>query len=142
MFPLCRSLVLVGLALGASALPAAAQGGMPADSLAHARQLTIWFFSGQIDSVVAHLDSAGRGLEAESTYQRRFEELTSRVGVETEVLEEKFAKRNGSTQYWRTSRFSEFTSEPVVFRWAFNRNGEIIGIGMNPQSQAPPVDPD
>jgi hypothetical protein len=137
-----RTLTLAALAAGLSTVPAAAQTAMPADSLAYARQLTNWFFAGEIDSIVAHLDSSGQGIDAEVVWQKRLDELTARVGVETEVLEEKFAKRNGNTQYWRTSRFSDFTEEPVTFRWAFNKAGKIIGVGMNPQSKAPPIDPD
>ncbi len=140
MTPYRRTLAIAALATGLFATPATAQGAMPADSLAYARQLTTWFFAGQIDSVVAHLDSAG--LDAEVVWQEHLDRLTGRVGVETEVLEEKFAKRNGSTQYWRTSKFSQFTTEPVVFRWAFNKEGKIAGIGYSPQSHAPPVDPD
>lgn len=136
-----RSFALAALAAGLTAAPAAAQAGMPADSLAYARQLTAWFFAGQVDSIVAHSDSGGQGIDAEARVQERLEQLISRVGVETEVLEEKFAKRNGNTQYWRTSKFSEFTTEPVVFRWAFNKQGQIIGMGLSPQSQAPPIDP-
>ena len=140
MSPFQRSLAIAALAAGLSAAPTAAQTGMPADSLAYARQLTTWFFAGEIDSVVAHLDSAA--IDAEVVWQGRLDELTGRAGVETEVLEEKFAKRNGNTQYWRTSKFSQFTAEPIVFRWAFNKDGKIIGVGVSPQSQAPPIDPD
>ena len=66
--------------------------------------------------------------------------LTARAGLETEVLEEKFVKRNGNTQYWRTSNYTVF-DEPVLFRWAFNKQGQIVGMGLGPASDAPPIDP-
>jgi hypothetical protein len=73
--------------------------------------------------------------------QRGLEELTARAGLESEVLEEKFVRRNGMTQYWRTGTYTVF-EEPVLFRWAFNKQGQIAGMGYGPASQAPPIDPD
>ena len=60
-------------------------------------------------------------------------------GAEEKVLEEKFIKRNGRTQYWRTSKYS-IADEPVMLRFALDSNLTIIGIGMNPQRQAPRID--
>lgn len=137
-----RIFALVGLAGWLTAAPLAAQTGMPADSLAYARQITTWFFAGEVDSLVAHSDSGGQGIEAETEWQDRLASFTARVGTETEVLEEKFVKRNGNTQYWRTSKYSDYATEPVMVRWAFNREGQLIGAGVNPKSQAPPIDPD
>ena len=137
-----RTFALAGLAAGLSAAPLAAQDAMPADSLAYARQITTWFFAGEVDSLVAHSDSAGQGIEAETEWQDRLASVTARLGTETEVLEEKFVKRNGQTQYWRTSKYSEFAREPVMVRWAFNKQGQLIGAGLNPKSQAPPIDQD
>jgi len=56
------------------------------------------------------------------------------------VVEERFVKRNGQTQYWRTSKYS-LPSEPIMLRWVLNAKGEILGMGLNPASQAPPIDP-
>jgi len=134
-----------GSALAQSA-PAAkstpAAESMPADSLAHARKLTAWFFSGQADSVHAYMAVNDSGKKVSTDEIRAtLERMTGRAGAETKVVEEKFVKRNGSTQYWRTGEWSEFTDEPVVFRWAFNKSGRIVGIGFNPLSKAPPIDP-
>lgn len=139
MAPL-RSFLVLSLLAGAAA-PAAAQNGMPADSLAYARQITTWFFGGQLDSVHAHMDAEGRARIDLAGMQERLDEMTARAGAEVEVVEEKFVKRNGSTQYWRTSKYSTYTAEPLQLRWAFNPKGEIVGIGFNPLSQAPPIDP-
>ena len=142
MSALRRTFALVGLAVGLTTTSLAAQTGMPADSLAYARQITTWFFAGEADSLVAHSDSGGQGIEAEAEWQDRLASFTARIGTETEVLEEKFVKRNGSTQYWRTSKYSNYTTEPFMIRWAFNKQGQLIGAGINPKSQAPPIDPD
>ena len=127
-----------GSGLGAQgAVPAA----MPADSLAHARTLTEWFFTAKHDSVLPHFATDGERQMTVAELQERLEGLVARAGLETEVLEEKFVKRNGMTQYWRTSKYSVY-EEPVLFRWAFNKQGQIAGMGLGPASQAPPIDPD
>lgn len=113
---------------------------MPADSLAHARKLTEWFFTAQHDSVLPHFATDGESMTT-AELQNRLEQLTSRAGLESEVLEEKFVKRNGLTQYWRTGKYTVF-EEPVLFRWAFDKQGRIAGMGVGPASQAPPIDPD
>jgi len=118
-----------------------AQTAMPVDSLAHARHLTDLFFSGKQDSVLAHFDSEGRAQMSVAELQDRLEELAGRAGLESEVLEEKFVKRNGMTQYWRTGKYTLY-EEPILFRWAFNKQGEIAGMGVGPASQAPPIDPE
>jgi len=130
-------LVLASLLAGGSA---AAQTPKPADSLALCRQYTLWFFSGQMDSVLAHHAPEARDERTKDALQERLVEMTMRGGTEVEVLEEKFVKRNGRTQYWRTSKFTDF-EEPLLFRWALDPQLQIIGMGMGPKSQAPPIDP-
>lgn len=138
---LLRPIAFFAVLFAAAALPAHGQDTMPADSLAYARQLTNWFYGGQADSVFAHLDPEGRQRGSVTEIQDQLAQITVRAGVETEVVEEKFVKRNGNTQYWRTAKFSEFTAEPLLFRWAFDKQGQIIGVGFGPASQAPPIDP-
>lgn len=130
-------LVLASLLAGGSA---AAQATKPVDSLALCRQYTQWFFTGQMDSVFAHTASDARADQSTEALQQRLEQMTVRAGTEVEVLEEKFVKRNGRTQYWRTSKFTDF-EEPLLFRWALDSQLQIIGMGMGPKSQAPPIDP-
>ena len=138
----CIRRSLLALAVLAAGTGSPAAQSMPADSLAHARKLTSWFFAGQADSILAYMAPSEDGEqisidEIRSTLDR----MTGRAGTEVELVEEKFIKRNGNTQYWRIAKWSEFTDEPVVFRWAFNKSGRIIGIGFNPISKAPPIDP-
>lgn len=111
------------------------------DSLAVARQYTAWFYTGEVDSLMAH---HAADVPRDSTLRRRvtqsMEQLALRAGTETSVIEEKFVKRNGRTQYWRTAKFTDF-AEPILLRWVINPDGSIGGVGMGPLSQAPPIDP-
>ncbi len=122
----------------AAAAPAA---GAPIDSLALARKYTAWFFAGEMDSVLAHHNAEGRAEMTTAKLQERLMEVASRAGEEDSVIEEKFVKRNGQTQYWRTARFTTFTDEPLVFRLVILPTGEIGGMGFNPLSRTPPIDP-
>lgn len=112
------------------------------DSLALARQYTVWLYTGQVDSLFAHHPADA---QKDTTLRQRIrasvDQLALRAGTETRVIEEKFVKRNGRTQYWRTATFSDFPAEPLLVRWVLNPDGTIGGIGMGPLSQAPPIDP-
>jgi len=111
------------------------------DSLALARQYTVWFYTNQVDSLIAHYSADTR---RDTTLRRdiaaQMEQLALRAGTETGVVEEKFVKRNGRTQYWRTAKFTDF-AEPILLRWVINPDGTIGGMGLGPKSQAPPIDP-
>ena len=137
---LVTALTLAALIVPAAGSGLSAQASMPADSLAHARKLTEWFFTARHDSVLPYFAPDGDRQMTTGELQERLEGLTARAGLETEVLEEKFVKRNGNTQYWRTSNYTIF-DEPVLFRWAFNKQGQIVGMGLGPASDAPPIDP-
>jgi hypothetical protein len=111
------------------------------DTLALARQFTVWLYTGQVDSLFAHHPAdAQRDTTLRQRIRASVDQLALRAGTETAVIEEKFVKRNGRTQYWRTAKFSDF-GEPLLVRWVLNPDGTIGGIGMGPLSQAPPIDP-
>lgn len=118
-----------------------AQAAMPADSLAHARHITELFFTARHDSVLTYFPAEDRAEVTVAVLQERLEGFAARAGLESEVLEEKFVKRNGMTQYWRTGKYTNY-DEPIIFRWAFNKQGQIVGMGVGPASQAPPIDQD
>jgi hypothetical protein len=114
---------------------------LPNDSMELARKYTAWFYTNQADSIVAHLDSAARGQpEMKSQYESRAADLAARAGTEKMLMDEKFITRSGARQYWRTAMFTNF-AEPILLRWVIGPKGEIMGIGMSPLSQAPPIDP-
>jgi hypothetical protein len=153
-----KPIALAALAiLGAVAAPAGAQAPavskdaptalakpaqLPADSMDLGRRYTRWLYAGQVDSLVARHTADARADTARlaASLRSALADLTARAGTETQVVEERFVTRNGRRQYWRTARFSSF-AEPVMVRWIILPSGEIMGLGMNPASQAPPVDP-
>ena len=104
------------------------------------RKFTQWLFTAQFDSLFAHADADGQQtLGKPEEMQAHLDELVARLGDESEVIEEKVVMRNGKPQYWRTSNYS-LAPEPFMLRWVIVK-GQIMGIGMNPASQAPPIDP-
>ena len=112
----------------------------PVDSFALGRKWTQWLYAGQIDSLLAAYEPPQNVAEARQSLERTVQMLIERAGDEVSVIEEKFVRRNSNTQYWRTAKFSNFAAEPLMVRWAVNKRWEIIGIGLNPASQAPPID--
>ncbi len=132
-------LAIVAILLAAPTLKA--QSAAPRDSLAFARQVAEWFYTSQVDSLWAHTGAeVQKKLEKPEKYMEFLGELTGRAGAEEKLMEEKFVKRSGNTQYWRTSKYA-LADEPLMLRFAFSKDFQIIGVGMNPASEAPPVDP-
>ena len=144
----------------AAALPAAAQSPSPLpqpspapavapqgavespmkDSLAHARRLMRLWNAGQVDSLMAFVAPQDRERMTRDRVLGMIADLAARVGEEEQVLDEKFVKRNGQTQYWRTAKYS-LAPEPMLMRWVLSPQGHVIGQGFGPASQAPAVDP-
>lgn len=116
------------------------QGAAAIDSLSLARKWSEWLYKNQLDSLVDAFEPDSRNLETQKSLERTLTQLVSRGGNEVSVVEEKFVKRNGYTQYWRIAKFALYDAEPIVLRWAVNPKWQIIGIGINPLSASPPVD--
>lgn len=132
------AVLIVGMLLVSSSLDA--QQATRPDSLSLARQYTGWFYTAQFDSLVAHHSAEDRAdPNLRGSLERALAQLTSRAGTELEVIDEKFVMRSKQRQYWRTARFNGY-DEPILLRWVLSAEGEIIGIGMGPASQAPPID--
>jgi len=147
---------ILALLLAVMAVPAAGQTNPPAAPAATAapavnytdtqwvllgRKVTEWFFAGQTDSILAHSspDVLDRMGGATGLLEAR-DQLLSRAGSEVEVITDKMTKRKGNPQYWRESKY-ELPPEPIVLRFVFNAQAQIIGIGMGPASQTPAPDP-
>lgn len=142
----------IALALALTASAAAAQGGAtpPApgptmattrtDSLALARKYTAWFYTGQMDSLWAHQSAEAKQGNSPDQLLQTLMQLSGQVGVEEKVVEERFVRRLGKTQYWRTSQFSG-GGEAFMLRMVLTPQGEFAGFGFNTRSQAPPIDP-
>ncbi len=109
--------------------------------MALGRKVNTWFFEGQADSLLAIADSTTRermgGIEG---VRRQMDMVGERAGIPLNVLVEKMTHRRGIPQFWWEAEFSSFTQEPIVIRWLFNEQGEMVGAGMGPKSQAPPPD--
>ena len=149
---------ILALTLVLAAAPAAAQTASTAAPAAAAaapavvltetqwillgRQVTEWLWAGQTDSILAH--SSPDAMEhmggAEGLVKAR-DELMARLGSETDVIADKMTKRKGNTQYWRESKYELGPPEPVVLRFVFNAQAQIIGIGIGPLNQVPAPDP-
>ena len=135
-----RSIFVAGLAL-AVALPLTAQEArLPADSMEIGQQYTKWFLAYEADSLwsrmTPEMQERNGGIDH---LVQMMDQVALQVGTEVEVLEERYVTRNGKPQFWHTGRFSEL-AEPVQIRWVIEPDGRISGAGINPASQAPPVD--
>ena len=114
--PRTRTLI-VTVALLVAASPAGAQDAFKQDSLAYARKVAAWLYSGQADSLFAnHSVDVRSRLRNSQALQDPIDELKTRAGAEEEVLAERSVKRKGRTQYWRTARFSRFQNQASLLR--------------------------
>src|SRR6185295_19461931 len=97
-----RRLLVATLAVAFAGSTAAGQSpAAPKDSLAFARKLSEWFFTAQKDSLWAHSSAdVQKMLEKPEAYVAALNDLSGRAGSEEKVVEEKFVKRKGNTQYW------------------------------------------
>ena len=115
---------------------------LPADSLQIARKYAQWFWTNNFDSINAHVPPADRRPEKREELSGTLAQISARVGTETQLVEERWVRRNGLRQYWRIARFSDFTDEPVALRIVITQDGSWGGVGVNPLSRVPPIDPE
>jgi len=134
------------IVLAACATPLHAQSParqpLPNDSLAIARRFATWIWTSQVDSLLAHSPAAERTTENRQQMLDGIAQMQSRVGNEVLLVEERWVRRNGNRQYWRIARFSDFADEAVALRIVISPSGEMMGVGINPLSQVPSVDPE
>jgi hypothetical protein len=123
------------------AAPAADSALSDARYLALGRQVTAWFFTGNTDSLVAHMSADVRTrLGGADGINRTIGAVQVHAGVEQEVVEEKMTRRRGKPQYWRESRYSEMSGETMIMRWVFDTRGQVVGFGLGPGSLTPAPD--
>ncbi len=144
-----RLLVALGATMLAAA-PLAAQDTAPAPVAAKpftateeahflelGKKVNGWFFEGHADSIAAIADSGARaGMGDVDGIRRMMDQIAERGGVPLTVLAEKMTRRNGTPQFWYEAEFSNFTDEPLVFRWLFNDQDRLVGAGVGPKSAA------
>jgi hypothetical protein len=141
------ALVLPMAAMAQAPAPAATRpkpAQLPKDSMEIGRRFAQWLLSSTTDSLISHIDASGKTPDELAAMRRNYEQtalqVAARAGTEVKVLEEKYITRNGMRQYWRTSEFSNMT-EPLVIRFIVGEKGQLLGSGVNPKSQTPPIDP-
>jgi len=129
----------------ATAAPLAAQSTAPAANdavlLKRGHDLTEWLFAGQADSILAYMaEDTRQQVGGKDGLLKTTRDIAFDVGAEAEIVEEKMTRRKGHPQYWRKGKYATFVREPMVFRWVFDDAGQVIGLGITPMSQTPPVD--
>ena len=140
-------LILTGLAALTLAGPLAAQvtpsTSVPTEvkQLALGHQLTDWFLASRMDSIVARMpDDVKERSGGVASLQRARAQLAERGGEEATLLEEKMTRRKGLAQYWRAAMYTEFAQEPIVLRWLFSEESQVVVCGLGPLSQTPAPD--
>ncbi len=127
----------------ASATAAPAPTGHPkvGNEMELGRKYIEWLYTARFDSLFAHMSEETRAeMESPDAMAAQWDQFTAQIGEEAKLLGEMVVMRKGNPQYWRTADFS-MSPEPIMIRWVIV-NGEIWGIGINPASQAPPIDPE
>ncbi len=121
------------------AAPLAAQSESP-DSLALGRKFTGWFFDGYADSLWNVMGEGTRGrLGGVEHIENMMDQMIERIGDEAEVVSESAQFRDdGVLEYRRLSEF-DLAPESIVWIWRTNDEGQIVGMGIRPESQAPPA---
>ena len=122
------------------AAPLAAQSES-ADSLELGRKYTGWFLDGESDSLWNVMGEGFRervgGIEG---IENMMDRVIDQVGDETDIVSETARLRDdGVLEYRRVSEF-DLAPEPIVWIWRTNDEGQIVGAGIRPESQAPPAD--
>ena len=125
-----------------AAAPATAPQRLPADSLDIARPFANWFLTYQADSLFAHLPpDAKQQVGSSADMSKQMMQFAAQAGTETELVEERWVRRNGKRQYWRKAVYS-IAPEPVLLRLVILPDGTLGGIGLSQASQPPPIDPE
>ncbi|MFL5506514.1 MAG: hypothetical protein ACJ8AU_06500 [Gemmatimonadales bacterium] len=140
-------LLLTGLTALILTSPLAAQvtpsTSVPAEvkQLALGHQLTEWFLASRMDSIVARMpDDVKEKSGGVASLQKARAQLAMRGGEEAKLLEEKMTRRKGLAQYWRSAMYTELPQEPIVVRWLFSDESQVVGFGLGPLSQTPAPD--
>ena len=121
------------------AAPLAAQSESP-DSLALGRKFTGWFFDGYADSLWNVMGEATRGrVGGVEHIENMMDQLINQIGYEAEVVSESAKFRDdGVLEYRRLSEY-DLAPELIVWIWRINDEGQIVGMSVRPESQAPPA---
>jgi hypothetical protein len=124
----------------ANATDAGPTAPMPADSMAIGEKYVDWLIDYRADSLWTHLsDDVKERLGSVGDMRDQMGQIFRQIGNQGHVASQRYWMRNGEHQFWHTADFSNI-DEPVVIRFVIEPDGTITGLGINPQSQNPPVD--
>ena len=99
-----------------------------------------WMLDYRADSLWARFDDGMRENSGSAgDLKDRLGGLFQQIGDQRRMISQRYWMRNGKPQFWHTAEFSG-VPEPVVIRLVIEPDGTISGMGINPQSQNPPVD--
>lgn len=132
------TLAFLALALVVQA-PAAAMQKEPQDPLEMGRQLTQWFYEGELDQIWGRFSSEMRealvSIESFGAFQAQA--IDAQLGSEIQVLNERVQPVEGYQVYLRTARFSNFDG-PILVQWAFDSSGNVAGFFIRPKPTLAP----
>lgn len=147
-----RASLTAAFLLAATALPALAQDGgdsadaatdaphLPADSMELGETYMGYVLDYDASSLWDALtEDARERLGSVGDLRDQMGQIFRRIGSQERVIDQRYWMRDGKPQYWHTAEFSEM-GEPMVFRFVIEPDGAISGLGLNPESQNPPVD--
>ncbi len=124
------TLAFLALALVVQA-PAAAMQKEPQDPLEMGRQLTQWFYEGELDQIWGRFSSEMRealvSIESFGAFQAQA--IDAQLGSEIQVLNERVQPVEGYQVYLRTARFSNFDGPILV-------SGPSIRVAMSRASSS------
>jgi murein DD-endopeptidase MepM/ murein hydrolase activator NlpD len=105
--------------------------------VARGRQLTQWFFAGELDSVRAGFDAQMSRAFSPQQMQTFLAQLREQLGSEKRVVDEREGVRDGKRIY---SRLCEYEKAPILFevQWTFDAEDRVAGFFIRPPTSAFP----
>lgn len=137
----------IGLAAGlllSTPFAAAAQDAetprLPADSMEIGAKYVGWILDSRADSMWSKMTPEAQGrIESVGNLKETMGQIHMQLGMHERTISERYWMREGKPQFWHTADFTN-VPEPVVIRLVIEPDGRISGVGINPESQNPPVD--
>lgn len=124
----------------ADASPVADGPRLPADSMEIGAKYVGWILDSRADSMWSKMTPESQSrMQSVGNLKETMGQIHMQIGMHERTISERYWMREGKPQFWHTAEFSEI-AEPVVIRLVIEPDGMISGVGINPESQNPPVD--
>jgi hypothetical protein len=133
--PIAR-LAVVAILLSLCASPAFAQAGAvlaDPNSPAWGRQFTTWFYDGQVDSLIAHFDTAMTAALSKDALLQFRDQVAMQGGNETDVLTEAVEPKDRYLIYRREVHMSNAGDMVIVVNWSIDKDRKISGFYIRPK---------